>query len=123
MSRRHPFHSLLVATAICGALLVVDNNLGSIGPPVTPAKGGVRQMTRERWSAEFVDAADAAAVRRWARGMCKGLQLSEIAQELDVEPTVASVARRLTSGMPEPAEAIARRTCEEELRKADGTSV
>jgi len=122
MSRRHSFQSLLIATAICAALLVVDNHLGGIGLPVTPAKGGVRQMTRERWSAEFVDVADAVAVRRWTRGMCKGLQLSEIARELDVEPTVASVARGLTSGMPEPAEEIARRTCEEELRKTDDTS-
>lgn len=75
-------------------------------------------MTRERWSAEFVDVTDAVAVRRWAQGMCKGLQLGEIAQELHVEPIVASVAQRLTSGMPEPAGAIARTTCEEELRKA-----
>lgn len=77
-------------------------------------------MVREQWSAKIVDSTDIEAVQSWARGMCEGLKLEEINRVLNIEePTVASVAQRLTSGMPESAEAVARKTCEEELRKAN----
>jgi hypothetical protein len=109
---------MLVVIVICSVLLTGNNHLSNIGLPVSPARGGVQKVVSERWSAEFVDLADVAAVKRWARGMCAGLKLDEIARELDIEPTVASVAHGLTSGMPEPAEAIARKTCEEELSNA-----
>lgn len=79
-------------------------------------------MSREHESAEFIDLSDADAVRHWAREMCKGLKLGEIAGDLDIEPTVEAVTRRLTSDLPEPAEAIARETCEAELRKANPNS-
>jgi hypothetical protein len=76
-------------------------------------------VAREHESAEFIDLSDADAVRRWAQGMCRGLKLDEIARELDIEPTIDAVTRRLTSDLPEPAEAIARKTCEDELRSAN----
>lgn len=76
-------------------------------------------MSRENESAEFIDLSDGDAVRSWAQGMCKDLKIDEIAQQLDIEPTIEAVTRRLTSDLPEPAEAIAREVCEDELRKAN----
>jgi hypothetical protein len=90
-------------------------------PGQVPQKGSV-EIPREHESAEFIDLSDANAVRQWAQEMCKGLKLDEIAQELDIEPTVEAVTRRLTSDLPEPAEAIARKTCEAELRRANPMS-
>lgn len=76
-------------------------------------------MVREHESAKFIDLSDTDAVRRWAQDMCRGLRLGEVARELDIEPTIDAVTRKLTSHLPEPAEAMARKTCEEELRRAN----
>lgn len=123
MSYRYNLASAMISIFICGLVLIVGGYVSDVASGTSSPNGGVKEVMREDESAEFIDLSDAGAVRRWAQGMCEGLKLDEVAPVLDIEePTVATVAQGLTSGMPEPAESIARKTCEEELRKANQAS-
>lgn len=70
---------------------------------------------------EFVDPDDCAAMERWARDLCRGLDVRETAKELQTAPTISAVADRLVgrSTDNQSIRTMVIRSCEEELKAAN----
>jgi DNA-binding transcriptional regulator YdaS (Cro superfamily) len=101
-------------------VLVFSTNLSNGREGVSRVSASEAVMIkRDKWSARIVDVSDLESVKRWARNMCRGFKVEEAARLLETEASISAVAAGLTSNLPEPAEAIARAVCEEELRKAN----
>lgn len=90
-------------------------------------------MLQDRWSTPInnrnrcnvrdgeVETGDLQAMSRWARRMCRGWTVEQMATAAGVEPTMESVLAELSDGFPAPAKRVVRKVCEYELKRAAGS--
>jgi hypothetical protein len=81
--------------------------------------GGVQTVSKSQWSGGFVDVEDPIAVEKWARQMCRGVTLDRAAAAYHTSPTLTDVVAAFGNGLPDSTRDIAKRACEEELKKAN----
>ncbi len=78
-------------------------------------------MRSEKFTGSFIDPNNRNAVEKWARGMCRGLDLNETAKELGTIAEPRSVAEALIgNNSDDPTiRSAAVRVCEAELKRSD----
>lgn len=88
-------------------------------PSPCVSQKGAQEVSKDRFTGEFVDPNDRKAMERWARIMCQRLDLHEAADTLEVEPDISAVAKTLMDRSTDSASVreAAVLACEEELRK------
>ena len=67
-----------------------------------------------------VEAGDLAAVNEWIALRCRGRTVAELSTQLEVEPSMDAVVRRLIRSIKEPDRAAAAKLCELELNRVTG---
>lgn len=98
----------IVVIVIC-ALLSIDGGTGLVHD---------RSLSRHR-AEKFVefDTDDPRAMEDWARGVCRGQQISVLAAFYKVKDTPETVAAAIARDLPHEARRIVTKVCEAELRK------
>lgn len=105
------FHAKgLVLVALIAAVFVVY---------ISVAGGGASMNKRESREVRLaeVDTDNLQAMSRWARRMCRGWTVEQMATAAGVEPTMESVLAELSEGFPAPASRVVRKVCEYELTR------
>jgi hypothetical protein len=101
---------------------------GSVHPTpmqqAVSAEGTDTHMTQGSWSGGFVDSEDLEAMKDWAHGMCRGVEIDRTAKRLKVEPTIEAVATALIGNVSDNPKIrkAAQQVCERELRRANKPS-
>jgi len=77
-------------------------------------------MTQGSGAGGFVDSEDLEAVKDWAHGMCRGVEIDRTAKRLKVEPTIGMVVKALIGNVSDnpKIQKAAQQACERELRRA-----
>jgi hypothetical protein len=112
---------LRVSVAVTAMVLSVAG-CGSSTRSTVEKGNGETEVVRESATGGFVDRSDLAAMRSWAHGICRGLDVVDTARTLNAEPTVKQVAKALIGNDSDDPRIrrVTLRICEEELRMADG---
>jgi hypothetical protein len=117
--------AILLTILFLLAPLGANSNPTTIGASNTSRTGAVQtkgveaQMAQGGWSGGFVDSGNLEAMKDWARGMCRGVDLNQTAKSLNVEPNIKTVAKALIGNSSDDPNILkaAQQACEQELRK------
>jgi hypothetical protein len=108
----------LIALVALSGILVIGGLL-SVGHSATNKEGKTAVMEGDLRLNE-VDVNDAAAMDKWAHGLCRGQTVKHFANIYGVDPTMSAVVERLSQHFPKEVRGVVARACEEELKKSEG---
>lgn len=79
----------------------------------------MKKVGSRHYAAKFLDPDNAGEMEAWARGICGGATIAQMAEFFGVSPTESAVLQRVERGLPERAASVVRKTCADAMRRAE----